>query len=338
MVQLEVLTDLCHLVYWLVLSLLLYVHCAYPSEDDKQKEFTELGAVLIEVMGKIIRALIYLLLATSSFVINDFYFISRKKQICANNHTTNLYSNERNFSYGILKQRLSGYSCFLYLLSSAFIWSQIVYPACRTPRTNMVVGLPGLVKMNAGLVFLLGVSLIAAHSCNSILTDSYPNYVLLSIVSFWSAYYMMKMLIYSRINPYIESPTGPCSEFAYRGFIVWWISICMFMKALLLTTGLSFKVAMSTPLLLSLGIARRTASGCKDKGLVLIHGYTPIMILLSSGATIEFFQSVGERLHDKTGVTNAASNVIGSLALAQCMSFALKERVDISSMLPLVRR
>ena len=308
------------------------------QKHDEQKEFTELWSVLIVDMGKMLRAFVFLLAVTSSFVMNDFYFISKKRQICVNNHTSNLYSNEMNSSHGILKQRLSGYGCFIYLLSSAYIWSRVVDPPSRTPRTNMIIGLPGLVRLNAGLVFFLGVSLIAAHSCNSAVTDLYPIWAAISIVSFWTAYYMMKMLVYSRINPYIESPTGPCSQFAYRGFFVWWVSICLFLKVLLWTTGLSFKVVFFSPLLLSLLVARRTANCCADKGLVLSHGYTPINILLCSGVLIMVFQSVGNKFYDQTGITNAICSFIGSLGLVQAMQFALRERVDISGMLPLVRR
>ena len=313
---------------------IVFIH----QKHDKQKEFTELWAVFIVDMGRMLRAFICLLAITSSFVTNDFYFMARKKQVCPSNRTTNLYSNERNSSHGVLKQRLSGYACFLYLLSSAYIWSRVADPPSRTPRTNMIIGLPGLVRMYAGLVFLMGASLIAAHSCNSAATDPYPVWAALSIVSFWAAYYVMKMLVYSRINPYIESPTGPCSLFAYRGFGVWWVSIWLLLKALLWATGLSLKVAFCGPLLLSLVVARRTARSCQDKGLVLSHEYTPIIILLCTGAMVVFLQSVGDRLHDQIGITNAVCSIIGSLGLLQSMLFALRERVDISGLLPLVRR
>jgi hypothetical protein len=155
--------------------------------------------------------------------------------------------------------------------------------------------------------------------------------------TFWSAFSVMKFLIYKRHNPYLEHPDESNRAFVYRGFCAWTVLFASLYSVAALASGVLFSTTLAGSGAVVLGTHHATRRTCRCKGVRLIAKPRPSCTLAVSSLSASLvvltdwwscrphFQALG------------FAHATMAVALGSAFEVASTERISLTGLLPVVR-
>ena len=284
-----------------------------------------------------LRSILYFISIALVVVWNDMHFESMKRTPWANYSVTDNLTCEASRPTGLVRQRASGYASMSYFAVSMYVWSRSNQHALNPVRMNLFSRLPVLGNFYAVVVFVHGASFLLAHACNCQRLLLLPSISTALVGTFWSAFSVMKFLIYKRHNPYLEQPDESNRAFVYRGYCVWFVLFASAYFITALVSGLLFSSSLVASSVVVLSTQHATRRACKSRGVRLLSNPLPVytLVMSSLSASIVILTDWWSCRPNFQGFPFA--HITMAVALGSAFNVASTERITLTGVLPMVR-